>query len=68
MWHILWYESRNLPKKQLHASPKGLKVDDVVKRALLLNMPKHGHADDSVDKRDEGQQRADVEQRGQRHH
>ena len=58
----------NSPKKQLHASPEGLKVDDVVERALLFDMAEHGHANDGVDECDEGQERADVEQRRQGYH
>ena len=50
------------PEKDLHWPSKSLKVDQVIKCPLVLDVAKDGHPNDGVDEGDEGQQGADVEQ------
>lgn len=52
---------KNSPKKQLHAPPESLEVDDVVECTMLLDVTKYGHPDDGVYECDERQQSTDVE-------
>ena len=50
------------PEKHLHWPAKSLKVDQVVKCPLVLDVAEDGHPYDGVDEGDEGQEGADVEQ------
>jgi hypothetical protein len=49
------------PEEELHAPSKRLKVDHVIQRTLLPDVPKHGHANNGIYERYERQEGADIE-------
>lgn len=55
------------PEQQLHTSAERLKVDHIVNGFLFFNVPENGHTDDGIYECDQAEQRADIEQCGQRH-
>jgi hypothetical protein len=50
------------PEEKLHAPSECLKVDHVIQRTLLPDMPKHRHANDGIYESYKGQQCTNIEE------
>ena len=51
-----------LPEQELHGATECFEVDEIVQRALVPHVAEYRHSNDCIDKSDESEQGADVEQ------
>ena len=54
-----------LPEQELHGATECFEVDEIVQRALVPHVAEYRHSNDCIDKSDESEQGADIEQGGQ---